>query len=451
MSSLKVSVSGVRGVVGETLTVPLVANFARAFGQYVGGGTIIVGRDTRPSGVMYQHAVVAGLLAAGCQPLLAEVAATPTLLLLVQALRAHGGIAITASHNPDEWNALKFIGPRGLFLNHIEANELLDIYHQEWGAGVAEGELRRSKPLPEPFALHQQRIFAQIDVAAIRAAKLRVAADLCGGVGVFYTRAFLEALGCEVVTVHDQVGRGFPREPEPVPEHLGVLGQAVRDHGCAIGFAQDPDGDRLALVDAQGEPIGETYSVVLATAFALARRPGPVVVNLATSKAVADLVIAAGGTVHYSKIGEINVTSEILRLHAVVGGEGSGGVIWPAVHPCRDSFAAMAMILELLATRRQTLAQVLATLPRYHTANLKVPCAAERALAVVRRLRERFAERHPITLDGLRIDWDDRWVLVRASNTEAVLRITAEGRSPAAAHALAEEFQAICQVEAARE
>lgn len=447
MSNLKVSISGVRGVVGESLTPPLVSAFAAAFGSYVGAGRIIVGRDTRPSGEMVEHAVVAGLLSVGCEPVLVGVTPTPTLLILVQELQAAGGICITASHNPAEWNALKFVGADGLFLNAIEASELLDVYHQENEAYAGETEMRAVDTLADPFAVHRRRILERVDVAAIRACRFRVAADLCNGVGVPTTRRFLEELGCEVVTLNDRADGAFGRAPEPTPESLGDLGAAVRAHGCVLGFAQDPDGDRLALVDGAGEPIGENYTLVLAAAHLLSRQAGDVVVNLATSKAVEDVTVAAGGRCYYTKIGEMHVTTELLRRRAVFGGEGNGGVIWPAVHPCRDSFAGMALILELLAARGGSLEAILAGLPRYYAQHVKLPCRPEQAQAVVRRLRQKFADREPQTLDGVRIDWEDRWVLVRPSNTEPVLRIVAEAPSVAAAAALAAAFQA--EVEAA--
>lgn len=449
MNTLKVSVSGVRGIVGESLTVPLVSGFASAFGSYVGPGRIIVGRDTRPSGAMLEHAVIAGLLAVGCEPILVGITPTPTVLMLVEELRANGGICITASHNPIEWNAMKFVGPDGLFLTGIQGNELLDIYNQETESYVGEGDLRKIYRIDTPFTYHSRRILDLLDLPRLRAARFKVAVDCCNGVGAPFSRPFLESLGCEVVAINDTADGVFNRGPEPVPENLGALGEAVRQHGCALGFAQDPDGDRLAIVDCRGEPIGEAYSVVLAVAHLLDRAaPGDsreVVVNLATSKAVEDVTRAAGGRLTYSKIGEIHVTTAMLARQAIAGGEGNGGVIWPAVHPCRDSFSAMALILEMMAGRGQSLDQILDSIPRYFAYAVKLKCSAENAQRIVRRLRETYADRQPVTLDGIRIDWEDRWVLIRPSNTEPVLRINTEARSPEAAKALADEFRAVIE------
>ena len=439
-STLKVSVSGVRGIVGESLTMPLVSSFATAFGTYVGRGRVIVGRDTRPTGEMIEHAVIAGLLAVGCEPVLVDVAPTPSILLLVSELRAKGGVIVTASHNPNEWNALKFVGPEGLFLDATAANELLGLYNREAAHYVPEPEYRRESRLADPFAPHQRRILANVDAAAIQRGHFKVAVDCCNGAGAPYTPAFLRELGCEVVAIHTVPDGIFPRGAEPVPENLQDLGRAVREHGCVLGFAQDPDGDRLALVDGRGTPLGENLTLVLAVAHVLRRTPGPVVVNLGTSKAVEDVTRAAGGQLYYSKIGEINVTTEMRRRQAVIGGEANGGVIWPRVHPCRDSYAAMALILEMLAQRGEPLDRILEGVPRYATVNLKLPCSGEQAQLVVRALRERYAGERTISLDGLRIDWEDRWVLIRHSNTEPVLRITAEARTREAAERLGQEF-----------
>ena len=441
--NLKVSVSGVRGTVGDSLTPPLVAGFAAAFGEYVGGGRVVVGRDTRPSGPMFERAVVAGLLAVGCQPVLIGVAPTPAVQVMVDEHKANGGIAITASHNGAEWNALKFIGASGIFLNYNEAAELLDIYNQPERGYVHEDEFRDVRVVANAFDVLKGRVFKQVDVAKIRAAKLKVAVDCCNGAGAFHSRAFLEELGCEVVALFEETDGVFRRKPEPIPENLGALAKAVVDNRCDIGFAQDPDADRIVVVGADGMPIGEQYSVVLAAEHVLSKTPGPVVVNVQTTKAVSDVAAKYGCVEHLTPVGEINVTSKMLAVKAVVGGEGgSGGVIYPAVHPCRDSFTGMALILEMMALRHQSLKQILDTIPRYHSASAKVPCPASAAVDALRRLVAKHASAHPLTIDGLRLDWDDAWMLLRASNTEPVVRVFAEALTQAKADELVKEFAA---------
>jgi phosphomannomutase len=441
--NLKVSVSGVRGTVGDALTPSLIAGFATAFGEYVGGGRVIVGRDTRPSGPMYERAVVAGLLSVGCQPVLLGVVPTPTVQIMVDEYKANGGIIITASHNPAEWNALKLIGASGIFLNHTEAAELLDIYNQSDHAYVPEDEYRNLRTVENAFEVQKKRIFEQVDCKVIRDAGLKVAIDCCNGAGAPYDRAFLEELGCEVVALFEETDGIFRRAPEPVAENISELSKTVVEQKCDIGFAQDPDADRIVVVGADGVPVGEQYSVVLAAEHLLSKTPGPVVVNVQTTKALADVAAKYGCEAHFTPVGEINVTSKMLETSAVIGGEGgSGGIIFPAVHPCRDSFTGMALILEMMAMRKQGLAQIFEGIPRYLSAGTKVPCSPVRAVGVIRSLTAKYADANPVTIDGLRLDWDDAWVLIRASNTEPIVRVFAEALEQERADALVAQFVA---------
>lgn len=428
--NLKVSVSGVRGIVGDTLTPSLVSGFAAAFGEYVGGGRVIVGRDTRPSGIMLEHAVVAGLLSVGCQPVLLGIVPTPTVQITVDEYKANGGIAITASHNPPEWNALKFVGPSGIFLNETESAELLDVYNQPDTLYVAEQEYRFIRNHENAFDLHSDRVLKNIDCETIRKASFKVAVDCCNGVGAFYSRKFLEKLGCEVITIFDEKDGFFRRIPEPVAANLAELENAVRKHSCVIGFAQDPDGDRLAVVDEKGAAVGEQNSIVLAAEHVLSKQPGDVVVNIQTTKAVQDIAQKYGCKVHYSRVGEIYVTKKMVETAAVIGGEGnSGGIVWPAVHPCRDSFSGMALILEMMAQRGQTISQIMDSLPKYFSGNIKMPCPGEKARHVIRVITEKYARQHPFVMDGFRLNLPDGWVLVRFSNTEPVIRCSVEASS----------------------
>ena len=442
-SQLKIGVSGVRGIVGESFTPALAADFAAAFGEYVGGGRVLVSRDTRQSGEMIEYAVVAGLIAVGCQPVLTGICPTPTLQIAVADSKASGGVAISASHNPVEWNALKFIGPQGTFLSEAESSELLDIYNQPDRAWVPEQDYHGIRKMEQAFAKHQERIFSLIDAEAIRSARFKVAIDPVNGVGSIFTRPFLEALGCEVVSIFDKPDGLFMRPPEPLPPHLAALGESVRASGACLGFAQDPDGDRLALVDKRGMPIGEQYTLVLAAEHVLSKTPGDVVVNVQTTKAVEDLAHAHGCEVNYSMVGEINVVEAMRSHEAVIGGEGSsGGVIWPALHPCRDSFSAMALILEMLALRATSLDEILASLPRYVSRSSKFPCPAEAARDILQGFRALHPEEDVLLLDGIRLNIGKSWVLLRASNTEPVLRLTVEAPSEEEAIRLSAKFSA---------
>jgi phosphomannomutase len=434
---LKVGVSGVRGVVGESFTPQVAASFARAFASFVEQGAVVVGRDTRPSGYAAERAVVAGLQSAGCAPLVAGIVPTPTLCMLVPELGARGGIAITASHNPAPWNALKFVGREGRFLTLQRAGELYDIYHQGDFGLVAEDRLHEEAEVPDPMSAHRRKVFAYVDVEAIRARRFRVAADCCNGVGALHTRRFLEELGCEVTACFEDPSGSFGREPEPLPENLDALRALVREKRCDVGFAQDPDGDRLAIVDERGEAIGEDLTVALAVRQVLdGHRKGPVAINLATSRCVQRVAEERGCPVLLTRIGEINVVETMLAAGAVAGGEGNGGVVIPDIHPCRDSFAGMAVVLELMAATGRTISSLRADIPRYVLVKDKMEVQGGEVATILRSLRRKYERLGPNLLDGVHVTLEDSWFHVRPSNTEPVLRLVAEAPTAEEARAL---------------
>lgn len=433
--ALKVGVSGVRGVVGESLTPRLVTSFAQAFGTFVGRGPVVVGRDTRPSGLLFEHAVVSGLLSVGCRPILLGIQPTPTLLMQTAATEARGGIAITASHNPGPWNALKFIERNGLFLSRTRAEAFFDVYHQQDFPLVAEQDLLQAESRPDAFRMHADRVVDYVDAEAVRSRRLRVAVDCCNGVGALHTPGFLrDGLGCDVVPIFATPNGLFEREPEPTPEHLEALCEAVRAHGCDVGFAHDPDGDRLSIVDEQGRAVGEDFSVALALRQVLRRHAcGPVVLNLSVSKGIEQMARSLGSEVHRTDTGEINVVERMVEVGAVVGGEHTGGVIVPAVHPCRDSYSAMALVLEQMALEQSSISSLCAEVPRYHLCKQNVPFQGDRYPDLLRVLRRRYAGEKLILSDGLYVDFGQSWVQVRRSQTESVLRLFSE--APAAEEA----------------
>jgi phosphomannomutase len=445
--TLKVGVSGVRGVVGATFTPQLAASFAQAFGTFVGAGPVVVGRDTRPTGTMIELAVVAGLQSVGCAPILAGVVPTPSLLLLTKTLQARGGIAITASHNPADWNALKFIGPDGMFLPEIRAQEFFDVYHQQDFPLVPESEIRKTRVEPYPTEHHFKRIVDYVDAPLIRKRKLKVAIDCGNGVGALYSPFLLKSLlGVDVVPIFDTPSGQFEREPEPLPQHLGELCRVVVEHQCDIGFAQDPDGDRLAVVNEQGQPVGEDMSLALAVWQVLDRHEkGPVCVNVPTSKVVEHIAARYQCPVIRTRIGEINVAECMQKHRAVVGGENIGGVMIPRIHLCRDSFSGMAVILEMLATQSRSVSQIIGSLPRFAIARGKIPIRPERAPGILRHIRHTHDPAQISLLDGVFIDRDDTWIHVRRSNTESVMRVTAEAGSPEAARGLVDTYLKIIE------
>lgn len=442
---LKIGVSGVRGVVGESLSPVLVADFAAAFGEFAGGGRVLVGRDTRSSGEMYENAVAAGLLSVGIQPVLTGILPTPSLQVAVRETSASGAIAITASHNGNEWNALKFIGADGLFLNQIANDELLDIYNQPDSNYVPENRIRTEKLMYDAFRIHQEKILRSVDADAIRKKHFRVAVDCCNGVGALYSRKFLEAFGCEVISIFDTCGNGFERPPEPVPANLGALSECVKKHHCAVGFAQDPDGDRISLVSGSGAIPGVQNSATLIAGHLIRNnRSGTVVLNIQTTTAIEQFAGECGVEVLYCPVGEVNVTDAMNASGAFLGIEGSsGGIIYPKISMCRDSYAAMAVVLEMLAQRGMTIDSMLETLPCLSSVSVKVLCpSAQAGVNALREIRSRYLDRNPIVVDGVRIDMGGgAWVLLRRSNTEPVIRILAESSEESTAERLARDFE----------
>ncbi len=436
--TLKISISGVRGVVGESLTPILLTRFAQAFGTYVGARTIVIGRDPRTSGEMVKQAVVAGLLSTGCGIVDIGMCPVPTIQLLVRHHRAHGGIAITASHNPAEWNALKFIGRDGFFLNSGQARELLDIYHQGEYTRVSGAEMREVVELPGATDLHIQTIVDELGPIPTAKKKLRVVLDACNGAGSIAGPKLLAALGAEVFTINVTPNGSFPRPAEPLPENLGDLCAAVKAHHADIGFAQDMDADRLALVSEAGVAIGEEYTLLLSARSVLGKTPGPVVANLSTTSALQKVVSRFGGQLFWSKIGEVNVTEEMQKQNAVIGGEGNGGVIYPRLNFARDSLVGMALILHLLAETGQTITELVKRLPPFTIIKEKMNCPSDKISRILRMVRREYAT-YPMDLrDGVKVSLPNGWLLVRGSNTEPIIRVIAEAEREAEARVIIE-------------
>jgi phosphomannomutase len=431
---LKIGVSGIRGVVGEFLTPQLACAFAQAFGTYVGAGRVVVGRDTRATGEMLQHAVTCGLLAAGCEVVDVGILPTPTIQVYVAATRARGGIALTASHNPSEYNALKLFNSEGLFFNNYERGELIDLYHQSDFHRATNDEIRRAvSDYKHPKLMHIERVLKHVDVERIRARHFRVALDGVNGAASVMSPQFLtETLGCELHAIFVDPTKPFPREAEPKPETLGELAKLVRTTGSEVGFAHDPDGDRLAIVDETGHVIDNDDVLALAVDAALRRLPGDVVVNLTTSSVIDDIATAHGRRVYRTPVGEANVVETMQAVHAVIGGEGSnGGIIFPAVQYCRDSYTGMAFLLDRMAETGCTVSQLVGKLPRYYRKLGKVAYEHGRLGPLMQALEEIFPEATLDRSDGLKLTLPTGWIHVRASNTEPLLRLASESRSEA--------------------
>lgn len=431
---LKIGVSGIRGVVGEFLTPSLAASFAQAFGTYVGPGRVVLGRDTRSTGEMLEHAVACGLLAAGCEVVKVGILPTPTIQIYVAGTGARGGLAVTASHNPPEYNALKLFNGEGLFFNHYERSELLELYHQSQFQHAHNAEIRYVREdLVSAPQKHFERVLKHVDVEAIRKRRFKVALDGVNGAGSTMSVQFLrDVLGCELHAISVDPAKPFPREAEPRPEVLGDLARLVREKGCDIGFAQDPDGDRLAVADETGRVLDNDDVLALAVDCVLRRTPGPVVVNLTTSSVIDDVAARHNCDVYRAPVGEANVVDRMQAVKAVIGGEGSnGGIIFPGVQYCRDSYTGMAFLLDRLASTAVTMSQLEESLPVYYRSMDKKPFEHGHLGMIMQRLQQKFPQAAVDRSDGLKLLLPDSWIHVRASNTEPVLRYAAEAKSSA--------------------
>ncbi len=443
---LMVSVSGVRGRVGDGLTPEVIAQFAAGFGAWAlqqarsagkESATVVVGRDSRVSGQMFQRVVISALESVGCQVLDVGMAPTPTIQLAVEHHHAAGGLAITASHNPIEWNALKFISPTGLFLDPAESAAMRAIVEGEIPRATWD-KLGATTSASDAIDFHIEQILELpfIDVKAIRERKFKVALDCVRGAGGAFMPRLLEELGCDVTAINMETDGRFPRAPEPVAENLGELEALVTESGAEVGFAVDPDVDRLALVSEKGKAIGEDYTLALAAKVVLKHRAGPVVTNLSTSRIVDDIAEEAGRKVVRSPVGEVNVATRMRSEGAPIGGEGNGGVILTEMHLGRDAPVGAAIILQLLLDEKRPLSEIVASYPRYSIVKDKLDRPDAPLDSVYASMRSAFPSAHADTQDGLRLTWPDRWVHVRPSGTEPIVRVIAEAPTESEARKL---------------
>lgn len=442
--NLMVSVSGVRGRVGDPLTPELMAGIGAALGAHLRtiekGRTMCVGRDSRVSGPMFSRAVISGLQSVGCDVIDLGVVPTPTILMAVRHHGAIGGIGVTASHNPAEWNALKLVSSEGIFLDAERSAAFRTYLAEEDPPRASWDELGSVTTDPEGWSRHLEALLAvpHISAEAIRAAKLKVAVDCCHGAGGPVIAELLERLGCEVIGMGMEPDGLFPRDPEPTAANLAGLGELVTRSGAAIGLAIDPDADRLSLVDETGRPMGEDLTLALAAAAVLRSTPGPVVTNLSTSQVVEDVARAFDSVLIRAPVGEVNVARKMQAEGAVVGGEGNGGVILPALHHTRDAPLASALILQHLAEEGLTPSQAAGRWPSYVIVKEKVSFPREALEAGYAALEADLGAESRDETDGLRLAWPEKkaWLHVRPSGTEPVVRLIAEAPDASAAQEL---------------
>ena len=465
--TLMVGVSGIRGIVGKDLTPEIVARYAAAFGAWARTGgarrpRVVLGRDARTSGPMFAQAATAGLVSVGCDVIDIGLTTTPSAQLAVQHHRAAGGIILTASHNPIEWNALKFVGPDGVFIDDTAGAQVRALAGEGPIPRADHGSLGTVTTDGDAIRRHLAAVLQLpgVDVARVKKRKFRVALDTCRGAGGAIMPALLERLGCEVSGINLETDGKFPRPPEPVPENLGALGAQVLRVQADLGIAVDPDVDRLAIVDERGEAIGEDYTLAFAVRAVLgerangkaARKRGSggyvppersnaiVVCNLSTSLVVEDAARDCGAELVRAPVGEAHVARTMIELGAPIGGEGNGGVMYTALHVGRDAPVGAALLLSFLARVGRKVSELVAASPRYAIVKDKAPRARAAALApVYAALRERFPDAQVDERDGLRLGWRDRWLHVRPSNTEPIVRLIAEAPSAPEAQRLVDE------------
>jgi phosphomannomutase len=438
MKPLKIGITGVRGIVGQTFTPEVVVGFAQAFGTYLDGGRILVCRDTRASGPMVRAAVMAGLLAAGCEVIDLGVAPTPSLQLSVTRLKAEGGIAITAGHNPSHWNALKFVRSDGLYLNPTQAEELLDIFHQGEFAKATWDHIQPFIQHQDPIEHHIQALKNVFDVEAIKQRRLKVAVDFCNGACSKLIPSWLQEMGCEVLAINDDPSAPFPHPPEPKPQNMTQLSAVVKAGRADIGFAHDADGERLGIVTELGQPLSEELTLAIATLIRLQQKAGTIVTNVSTTSAIEQIAARHGGAVVRTQVGQTYISESMIETKSILGGEGSGGVTVPELHFTHDSAAAVGLILEELARTGKPISDLVKDLPRLTMLKHNVPVEPNRLYSVLQNFRvaiERDQLFYDLT-DGVRVVLPQGWIHVRASNTESMIRIIVEAEEAASAQNL---------------
>lgn len=436
-----ISVSGIRGVFGTDLTPENLTRFTAAYGSWLQGGTVVVGRDTRVTGQICEDIVCATLQSVGCKVVKAGVVPTPTVAMGVLKHKASGGIIISASHNPSEWNALKLLNGKSEFLDAEEGKEVIQIseqqaYHYQKYDGV--GNIREDEQLLH-YHIKQILDLPYIDAQKIASQNFKVAIDPVNGTGAIALPQLLAQLGVETVhKINEEPNGLFAHNPEPLPEHLQDICSLVKEKDCDLGLVTDPDADRLALVADNGKLFGEEYTQAAAFDFMLEKNPRACATNLSSSRVAEDVAKKYGQDCHRSAVGEINVVKKMQETHAVIGGEGNGGVINPDLHYGRDALMGTAMVLQLLAERDISSSEYRKSLPDYYMNKGKVQLEGIDGDAALRKAEQLFSDENPDTTDGVKIDFEQGWVHLRKSNTEPIIRIYSEGTSPEKAAELAD-------------
>jgi len=441
--ALMISVSGIRGIFGSHLNPENLVRFTAAYGTWLNGGTVVVGRDSRVTGQICEDIVCATLQSVGCSVIKTGIAPTPTVAMGVLRHGAAGGIILTASHNPEQWNALKLLNGKSEFLDADQGSDVLKIADEKSFDYKLFDEIGSVHIDDDIINYHIDKILAlsYIDEEQIRKKSFKIAVDAVNGAGSHALPALLKRLGAEVHELHCEPTGLFPHNPEPLPEHLTEISEYVVHNNCDFGLVTDPDADRLAIIDENGDMFGEEYTQVAAFDFLLSKKSGDTATNLSSSRAAEDITKTYGGTCYRTAVGEINVVKGMQKYGAIISGEGNGGVINPDLHPGRDALVGSAMFLQLITENGMQVSEYRASLPHYEMVKQKVALAdlGMDADDVLKRIAKKFAQLKPNLTDGVKIDFDNGWVHFRKSNTEPIVRIYSEAADEKTARKLATE------------
>lgn len=459
MQTLIVSISGVRGIIGESLSAPQAVEFGMAYGSFLRQTCtdhptprVCIGRDGRDSGQMLAAAIGAGLMATGCDTIDLGIVTTPGTALMCRYLPCDGGVVITASHNPIEYNGIKFLRHDGIAYPADQIRWIHQLYYDKQFDTCSALKVGVYTTNTKTHAVHVDTVLQIVDKTLIRSRRFKVVLDSINASGCVVTAQLLAELGCELIHLNNRPTGDFTHAPEPTAENLKDLGPEIVKHRAVIGFAQDPDGDRLAIIDEQGNYIGEEYTLALAAKYMFSKKTGSAVANLSTSRMIDDLAAQYGSGVIRTPVGEAHVANAMLENNCIIGGEGNGGVIDLRVVPVRDSLVGIALILQLLAETGKSVSELVAEIPRYHMLKTRFPCPSDQAGAVLERIKSHYAESgwdgntRIDTRDGIRIDLPTGWVQLRASNTEPIMRIIAETNDTETSQQLINQIQQYAQV-----
>ena len=457
------SISGIRGTIGgaqgDNLTPIDIVKFTTAYVRFMSEKhqgkrlTIVLGRDARISGTMVNDIIEGTLLGCGADVINVGLCTTPGTEMAVITHKADGGIIITASHNPKQWNALKLLNEKGEFLNDAEGKRVLALAEDEAFVFPEIDAIGKVVSREDFNSTHIQQVLALdlVDVEAVKARKFKVVVDAVNSIGGVVIPQLLKELGCEVVELNCEPNGEFAHNPEPLPENLTEISEVIRREKADLGVVVDPDVDRLALVNEDGTMFGEEYTLVAVADYILSKQVGNTVSNLSSSRALSDVTVAHGGEYNASAVGEVNVVKKMKDTGAIIGGEGNGGVIYPALHYGRDALVGVALFLTYLVERGLKMTELRATYPAYFASKNKIQLTpAIDVDKVLLEMKERYATERVNDIDGVKIDFVENWVHLRKSNTEPIIRVYTEAKSMAEADALAQkimgEIKEICGI-----